>query len=156
MNNIDYLKHEANKLVKERELQEKELIKLSNDILLKYQDIIIQSLESRIIEAISNQEKNTSFTIYGDIESCLESEYGKDYYDILTEKFHALNSPIHILHSEIKYEISKILIAKGYYITKAKMEYDDEYYTYIYWDKKPYLRAKYKYTVLKTLTKLIP
>ena len=68
MNNIDYLKHEANKLVKERELQEKELIKLSNDILLKYQDIIIQSLESRIIEAISKQEKNISFTIYEDIK----------------------------------------------------------------------------------------
>ena len=79
MNNIDYLKHEANKLVKERELQEKELIKLSNDILLKYQDIIIQSLESRIIEAISKQEKNISFTIYDDVENCLEEEYGKYY-----------------------------------------------------------------------------
>ena len=36
------------------------------------------------------------------------------------------------------------------------MKYNDEYYTYIYWDKKPYLLAKSKYTILKTLTKLIP
>ena len=156
MNNIDYLKHEANKLVKERELQEKELIKLSNDILLKYQDIIIQSLESRIIEAISKQEKNISFTIYDDVENCLEEEYGKYYYHILTEKFYALDLPTSILDDEIKWGIYKLLISKGYYITKAKMKYNDEYYTYIYWDKKPYLLAKSKYTILKTLTKLIP
>lgn len=151
MDNINYLKQEANKLIKDRELQEKEIIELSNDILIKYKDILIQSLERRIIEAISKQKLNIPFTIYNDIEICLEKEYTKDYYHILTEKFNKLEFPISILHDKTKLEISKTLVSKGYYITKAKMNYDDKYYSYIYWNKKKYLLAKIKYTILKSL-----
>ena len=152
MNNIDYLKNEADKLIKERELQEKEIIKLSNDILLKYQDIIIQALESRIIVAISKQEKNISFSIFRNIMNCLTEEYGKDYYHILSERFNILDSPVWLLEKEIECKISKLLISKGYYITKTKIKSDSEYYDYIYWDKNDYKIAKFKYMV----SKLIP
>ncbi|MBD7915865.1 hypothetical protein H9660_11990 [Clostridium sp. Sa3CUN1] len=132
MKDLKCLKNELNEINTENE-------KFTNQLIMKYQDRIIEILEEEIKKAMMNKEMIAYFQVGTHINNCLVEEFGEDYQDVLKIEILFLDSPKKYIYDKFKSKIAKILKDKGFYIFRTA---SDEDYIAIMWSKKTYILVK--------------